>query len=364
MDELDDGLQSAGEGGADSEASVAPPACYACGAPVIGPFCASCGQKNDDMRRSILVLLGETLAAVFALDSRAFRTLRTIAVRPGRFARDYGDGVRSRYTPPIRLYVLISLVFFTIVSLSGTNFLAFEVEYRSADGEVLATPPLDPDADVTLHFKPRFLQPKTAGSDVTRLRALIEEALEKEAEAAGEAPEEAEAPELAEDIEPSIRTATIDLDREEDKETIQRWTEAVFTVLERPAVFNASFNEWLPRLMFMMAPLLAIFLAMGIRGKDALIYDHLLLSLIIHAVAFFGLAVSVFAARVLPGEGVTLGLASFVTLYLVLALKGAYGRGWIKTIWTALFASVLYWSVLGSALLIIAGYALARIAGV
>ncbi|MEL6365506.1 MAG: DUF3667 domain-containing protein [Pseudomonadota bacterium] len=362
MEELDDGTESGGgENAGRTAAPGAITACYACGAPIAGPFCAACGQKNDDMRRSILVLLGETLAAVVALDSRAFRTIRTIAARPGRFVREYGDGVRSRYTPPIRLYVLISLFFFTIVALSGTNFVAFELEYRGPDGEVLTELPDDPDADISMSFHPRFLQPKTAGSDVSRIRAAIKEALERETTPEEEAALKDAAGEIAEEFGPAP-SVTIDLDEEEDKETIKRWSDAALTALERPAVFNAAFNEWLPRLMFVMAPLLALFLSIGVRGKDALIYDHLLLSLIIHAVAFFGLAVAVFAARQFPGGPVALGLGGFVTLYLIMALKGAYGRSWIKTIWTAVFSTTLYWLVMAIALTGVGFLSLSRLA--
>ncbi len=361
MDELETDDGATGGEGAPPASAEPPPSCFACGAATIGPFCAACGQKNDDMRRSILVLLGETLAAVFALDSRAFRTIRTIAARPGRFVREYGDGVRSRYTPPIRLYVLVSLFFFMVVALSGTNFIAFQLEFRTPDGELLAAPPDSPDTDTQVNFRPVFLQPKSETSDIDRFRELIDAALEDsqiEPESAGETDAQ-----LAADESGTAESSAENGVTDEQIASFRKWSDAALTVLERPAVFNAAFNEWLPRVMFVMAPLLAVFLALGIRGKDALIYDHLLLSLIIHAVAFFGLAVAVFAARMAPGGAVAGGLTVFVTGYLIVALKGAYRRGWVKTIWTAVFASVLYWIALGAALVAIGAFAFMRIAG-
>jgi len=40
---------------------------------------------------------------------------------PGKITREYNENMRARYTPPIRLYVFISLIYFVLIQISTTN---------------------------------------------------------------------------------------------------------------------------------------------------------------------------------------------------------------------------------------------------
>lgn len=71
-------------------ATGAAAACLACGAAIVGPYCAKCGQKNDDMRRSSLVLARDFLKDKFAFDSRMWRTLGLMARRRASFGGQFG----------------------------------------------------------------------------------------------------------------------------------------------------------------------------------------------------------------------------------------------------------------------------------
>ncbi|MEM7611342.1 MAG: DUF3667 domain-containing protein [Pseudomonadota bacterium] len=51
-------------------------------------------------------------------DGRAARTLRTLFLHPGRVTVEYLAGRRVRYTPPFRLYLVLSVVFFLTMSWS------------------------------------------------------------------------------------------------------------------------------------------------------------------------------------------------------------------------------------------------------
>ena len=56
------------------------------------------------------------MRTVFELDGRAYRTLYFLFTRPGFLAREYVSGRRASYTPPLRLFLVISIVFFLTVS--------------------------------------------------------------------------------------------------------------------------------------------------------------------------------------------------------------------------------------------------------
>lgn len=51
-------------------------------------------------------------------DHRVWRTLKPLLLRPGEVTVEYLRGKRARYTPPFRLYIVLSLLFFLTASLS------------------------------------------------------------------------------------------------------------------------------------------------------------------------------------------------------------------------------------------------------
>ena len=60
----------------------------------------------------------------FDVDGRAFRTIRALLRHPGFLTSEFLAGRRRSYTSPIRLYLLISIFFFVLVSwLAGEGVL-------------------------------------------------------------------------------------------------------------------------------------------------------------------------------------------------------------------------------------------------
>lgn len=96
------------------------PNCLNCGTPVTGHFCANCGQDIKEIRQPFFYLLKDAVRTVFELDSRAYLTLFYLFTRPGFLTREYVSGRRASYTPPLRLFLVISISFFLIVSAFGS----------------------------------------------------------------------------------------------------------------------------------------------------------------------------------------------------------------------------------------------------
>ncbi len=117
-----------GAGAAAVAAAVAAgAACLSCGVAIVGVYCVGCGQKNDDLRRSSFVLFKDFIRETFAFDSRMWRTLGLLAAAPGTVPRRYSHGKRSSYTPPVRLFLVVSFLFFLVLGFTQTMFLAVEV---------------------------------------------------------------------------------------------------------------------------------------------------------------------------------------------------------------------------------------------
>ncbi|MFK7886780.1 MAG: DUF3667 domain-containing protein, partial [Gammaproteobacteria bacterium] len=71
----------------------------------------------------------------FDLDGRAARTVATLLLRPGVLTARFLSGHRREYTSPVRLYLVVSLLFFLVVAWVVRRGILFEVSEESA-GEV------------------------------------------------------------------------------------------------------------------------------------------------------------------------------------------------------------------------------------
>lgn len=97
--------------------------CTNCGTALSGPYCASCGQRARDPRTTLGDLARNIVDDLFELDSRVWRTLGPLLVRPGLLTREYVSGRRAHYLPPLRTYLVASLAFFLVASFEDADAL-------------------------------------------------------------------------------------------------------------------------------------------------------------------------------------------------------------------------------------------------
>lgn len=90
--------------------------CKNCDTRLVGPYCPACGQKDVDLERPFLELISEFIKETLAIDGRAWRTLKTLFLHPGRLTSEFLAGKRRAYTPPLRLYLFISVSFFVFMA--------------------------------------------------------------------------------------------------------------------------------------------------------------------------------------------------------------------------------------------------------
>ena len=90
--------------------------CLNCGVQLNGGrFCANCGQAAH-ANRSLWALMEELLWNVFNLDTKAWRTLPRLVVRPGTLTRGYIEGKRARYLTPLATFLLCYFLMFLVFS--------------------------------------------------------------------------------------------------------------------------------------------------------------------------------------------------------------------------------------------------------
>jgi hypothetical protein len=80
-------------------------------------FCPACGQSVKVISRPWRDAVGELATELFDFDGRMLRSLRLLLTRPGFLAYEYINDRRLSYTSPVRMYLVISLVFFFVLPL-------------------------------------------------------------------------------------------------------------------------------------------------------------------------------------------------------------------------------------------------------
>jgi Protein of unknown function (DUF3667) len=75
-------------------------------------FCPHCGQENHDLKVPIGHLAFEVFEGFTHFDTKFYNTMKAIFLSPGKITKDFLEGRRGRYVPPVRLYFLISFIFF------------------------------------------------------------------------------------------------------------------------------------------------------------------------------------------------------------------------------------------------------------
>lgn len=110
-----------------SESSVR---CRNCGATLQGSYCHACGQRWWP-ERSLRYLARHAVEEAFSLDGRLARTLHLLLVRPGLLTRAYLQGRRTRFTPPLRLFIAASIVFFGVLWLTRPVRFAYMARYQA-----------------------------------------------------------------------------------------------------------------------------------------------------------------------------------------------------------------------------------------
>ena len=92
--------------------------CLNCGEVLTGQHCSHCGQHSRVRVLSLWGLTRDVIGDLLDADSRVWRTLWPLAFRPGLLTQEFLRGRRASYTPPFRMYLVLSLVFFVVASIS------------------------------------------------------------------------------------------------------------------------------------------------------------------------------------------------------------------------------------------------------
>ncbi|MDX1500015.1 MAG: DUF3667 domain-containing protein [Woeseiaceae bacterium] len=319
------------------------PDCLNCGTPLSGQYCGECGQRARSRLISLWELVTDAFGDLFELDSRLWRTLIPLVVRPGRLTDEYLKGRRVRFMPPFRMYLVLSLVFFLVAFTDPREKLGILFE---APAEAVA-PQNGPDAP--------------AGADPTAAEKLRQEILADLERGAPDPAGDDAPPGLNIELDPGgtgeIRCDLNDADLEELPDflarrlTVERMERVCEQLkLDDGRAFADGVINAIPTALIVLLPVLAFVLAALYPLSRRYYVEHLLFLVHFHAFFFLLLTLQILFARAatwagLPEAARVLTLVAtslYVPVYLFLAMRRVYGQGRFVTFLKFLVLTLAY----------------------
>lgn len=257
--------------------------CLNCGARLRGQYCGQCGQRARYRLISLWELISDAFGDLFELDSRLWRTLIPLLVRPGQLTADYLRGRRVRFMPPFRTYLVLSLLFFGFAFFDAEREfgLLFEAAPESADTPIET---MEPDELFECNFD---------SGDLGDIPARLAE-----------------------------RIATV--------------CERVNA--DRGRTFVGLIVDNLPAGLYVLLPFAALYLKMLYPLSRRYYVEHLLFVVHFHAFVFLALILQLLMSQIgklLPTAGSTilsLLIPAYIPVYLYKALRRVYGQRHLLTI--------------------------------
>lgn len=261
-------------------------ACLNCGAALIGPFCANCGQRDIPPYPSVRELAVDAFWELSGWDGRFAATVRALVRRPGTLTLEFLEGRRARYLSPLRLYLLASLAYFLIAAAapnvtlqSGKQlYLGLHVDATGSAATASRSPNVLGAADGALASQQALssAQRDSMLKDIARAPALMR---------------------------PFLRRAITD-----------------------PTGMKRGIWETLPRMLFVLLPVFAAIVAVFYRGKKY--PEHLYFAIHLNAFMFIALGVVKLTQFLrVPAVTMVVGIVAFVWIpvYATLAFRRVYG---------------------------------------
>src|SRR6266550_1521204 len=335
------------------------PYCENCGAPMAGPFCAQCGQAAVDYRRSFRHVIVDILDSFLNWDSKFFATIGWLIARPWHLTNQFLAGRRVPYVHPLRLYLLVSILFFFVVNYWAKSIHADPGKLSAEDRADIAAE-LDKE-DIPPEVKARvrgaleakgMTQPEAQTSPSPKITATPQPraiaAPLPSASAASTTP--------AGDFGPLVQFDKPPSDRFE-KWLEQRAKEKMGEHGSKMALFIATLFSNLPYMMLCCIPLFALVLKVLYVRKRIFYIDHLVYALHLHSFAYLAIMLIVLITiglnRSIPGAFAGWIIAALWITFatqIFLSIRRVYRQGWFFTVFKFFLGGFAYFVVLTVAL--------------
>ncbi len=334
--------------------------CLNCGAIVHDRFCSHCGQENTEPKESVKHLIGHFLADITHYDSKFFSTLADLIFRPGFLTAEYNAGKRVAYLNPIRMYIFISALFF-LVQFSGKDNNDSNSNVVTGNSQLNTfRQHLADSLRQLIDTSHTFAKPAknvnevysalAARLDTTATPADTIESVNASINNEGEIVFHLKDDKYATNSEYLADQDTMPKGKRDNfavRYVAKKLIYLTHEKYQRPElVIKHNIVHDIPRIMFVLLPLFALFTGFFFSRKKNWYTQHFIFSLHFHSFIFIFLVLAGLAEKLLPMDKMWLiiGIIELggIFIYLCLALRNAYHQSlWLS--WAkAVGISILY----------------------
>lgn len=357
------------------------PRCRNCGTPLTGKFCMECGQKNHTYVAPLWNVLHDFAATHFGFDTKFFHSIVPLLVRPGFLSREYCLGHEERYVKPFRLYLFTSIVFFFLAAIfwpqltslgsGGGNVMVNGRAVTGAAGPDLRQTPEETRAQIEGALQQIDAQPGDPAAKAFAKSILQDQLGSMDRKADKIAATRAAASDAAAQAASALKAAGvptghvhthvivpgapaasiaaaaaaargdngfIQIDDDDLKDDHSRFAQALMNVKKNPDEFKKRLGQNLPKMMFVLMPLIALFLKLFYIGSKRYLTEHFVFTLHFHCMVFMVLLLVMLCSSLAHHFVWATALKSagtlawwYIGIYLFLALRFFYKQGWAMT---------------------------------
>lgn len=312
--------------------------CLNCGheLPEGAKYCPACSQKVSDVKVSIKNFIFEFLDTLFSLDSRVWRTLRDIWI-PGKLTLKYFEGKHKTYMHPLRLFFILAIIHFAIISYRTGNIVTESLAEGPAylKKEQIESDYFKKIDSLSKEVKKGFGGQASVEKAIDSLMVLSKESVDT-FNSSNEFVFSSITNKDGEKIEvPFIEYYKYSYEELQDKYEITGFFPRMFLKQQYRAANNPdqmykAFMANLIWMVFLMMPAIALVLKLFYIRRDRYFVEHLVFSFHFHAFSF--LLISPFYLFLSENQFGNI-LIPFITIliYLIVMMKRYYQQGWMKT---------------------------------
>ncbi|WP_176223800.1 DUF3667 domain-containing protein [Marivirga sericea] len=294
-------------------------------------YCPNCGQENSDKKLPLGAFLKDFFSNYLSIDTVIVKTINPFIFRPGKLTKAFNDGKRRRYINPIRLYLVFSLFYFFMISLTVPKDF------------------IDDSIRTIINQKAVLDSVEVGKLDSAGINTII---------ASAQLPKDSVETNNKEDRWATLKYWANDdnLSDNEFQENLENVGGDLASIIDisiiRGFIKNSSFFTYqaiknLPLMMFFFLPIFALILKLLFFKKQYYV-EHLIHGLHLHSFAYFiyGLVILLVSLFTISEGWVIFLSFLWVSSYTLFSIKRLYGNSWLKSILKFFVLGFVYFSLL------------------
>lgn len=287
-------------------------------------FCPNCGQKIQSPLIHFKDFIKEAFEDYFSIDSKIIRSIIPLLFKPGFLTLEYIKGKRKAYIPPFRMFLIISVLYFLLISVmeEKDDFKKEESYTESVDSSVTSNEDTsginNKVSKVSIKFNGlgdnKLVEVLAHVKDSSELRYINKHGL----------------------------SAYVDSVFKGESFFYKFWCRKILAMqLSDGKNFGELMFSSIQKLVFIMAPIMALILLLLYYRKKIFYMQHLIFAFHFHAFVFLILIIVdtffFWAPQIISNIFLLICM-----VYLSIAIKKVYQQSWGKSILKFLFLFIGY----------------------